>query len=164
MVSMIRMASLHVAVLVQQSTACQVTVTRLLQGPTMLVMAERKETVTEGQHRSLAVGGVMVVPHCTVRLLRQLIVGGVVSTTLMTWEQKELFWQQSVAFQVKVMSSWHGPRMLVVTLTRLTLTAVQQASKAVGGVGVQVLPHWTTRLLAQVRVGVEGRGRRRRPG
>src|SRR5947199_347506 len=85
-------------------------VAALPQGPRTLVIALAMETVTFGQQRSVAVGGAMGVPHCTTRLLTQLIVGGVVSTTLTIWLQNELLPQQSVAFQLNVMSSRHGPR------------------------------------------------------
>jgi len=69
--------------------------------------------------------------------------GGVVSTIEITCVQNEWFWQQSVAIQTAVIVSKHGGLLFVVRLCRLTVTAEQQASVAVGALNDQEVPHCT---------------------
>jgi hypothetical protein len=135
----------------QQSTACQIRVTKALHGIGPLVIALRSETVTfVPQQASKAVGGVgcqpfvPLAPQTTTWLLAQVITGGVVSMILMKLVQKELLPQQSVAFHTAEMVCWQVPAILVERLPSDTCTfEPQQASTAVGGINVHVLPHCT---------------------
>src|SRR5436190_301425 len=108
---------------------------------------------------STADGGVKAngLPHSTSWSFAQTMLGGVVSTMVMVWLQKELLLQLSVAFQVRVAVNMPGQRglaMLVVVPTRVMVTFVpSQISSADGARKSQVLPHSTIWLSAQVRLG-----------
>ena len=74
------------------------------------------------------------------------------AATVTVWLQVLLLPQQSVACQVRVMDT--GQRPLVKVLSTVMVTFVpQQASKAVGSSKLQVEPHSTVLLLAQVITG-----------
>src|SRR5205809_7913765 len=105
---------------------------------------------------SLAVGGskVQVLAYSTVLLGTQVMVGGVVSTTVTFWLQSAVLPQASVARQVrvasKVLPQWPVVLVTVLTMMRVTLP---QVSLAVGGSKDQVLVHSTVLLDTQVMVG-----------
>src|SRR5437667_5629854 len=98
---------------------------------------------------SLAVGASkdQALVHSTVLLGTQVMVGGVVSTTVPFWLQSAVLPQASVARQVRVASNvlpqW--PVRLVTVPTMVTV-AVPQVSLAVGGSKFQVLVHSTVLL------------------
>ena len=94
----------HVALLPQQSTACQMRIwMRLHNGPVLTVLITVTVTFVP-QHASEAVGGskVHVLPHCTVLFDAQISTGGVMSATKTVATQVDVFVQQSVAFHVLV--------------------------------------------------------------
>jgi hypothetical protein len=132
---------LQVAVLPQQSTACQLRVWVRVQ-PTMFVVVLVIVTVTfVPQQRSEAVGGVNVhgVPQLKLRLLAQVSTGGVVSVMVTTFVQIAMFVQQSIACHVIVRISLHGPTMFVLAVRIETVGVGQQRSVAVGK--INGLPH-----------------------
>jgi hypothetical protein len=86
--------------------------------------------------------------------------GGSESTTMTELVQKEALPQQSVAFQITVMMSWHGARVLVVAELMTMVTPppapevfVQQLSVAVGKLNVHGVPHCTVWFGPQVMTG-----------
>src|ERR1051325_5620176 len=86
----------------------------------------------------------------------QLMVGGVVSTTVTTWLHSEWLPQQSVACHFLIMTVEQGllaAAFVKVPMTTMLTFVPQQMSDAVGGSKTQVLPHSTTLLLAQVITG-----------
>src|SRR6266404_9553767 len=96
-----------------------------------------------------AVGGskLQAVPHSTVLLVAQVIVGGVVSRTVTVWLQVLLLPHGSIAAQVRVALKVlpHSPFVLV---PRMTMRFVPQASPgAAGGSKPQALPHSTVLLV-----------------
>jgi hypothetical protein len=147
----------HVALFWQQSRAFQRKVTICAQGFALFVWAPTRLTLTaEPQQASNAVGAVgdQVELHCTVKLLPQVMTGGVLSTTATVWLHVIELLQQSVACQVRVMICGHNEPAFVIVLTMVTVRFVpQQLSSAVGGSKVQVVPHTTVLLLAQVSTG-----------
>jgi len=153
-VSVIVTVWLHVLVRLEQSTACHVRVISCEQGllgvPSGFVLVTVFKTVMVTfvpQQASNAVGGsnVQAVPHCTILLGEQLMIGGLVSTIETTSVQKAALVQQSTARHVRVTIALHGSEALVTALNSETTTFVpQHASMAVGGVnriGVPVCPH-----------------------
>src|SRR5207245_7809710 len=92
--------------------------------------------------------------HSTVLFGTQVMVGGVVSTTVTFWLQSAVLPQASVARQVrvasKVLPQW--PAGLVTVLRMVTVT-LPQVSLAVGGSKLQMLVHSTVLLGTQVIVG-----------
>src|SRR5260221_487734 len=90
-----------------------------------------------------ALGGskVQAVPHSTVLLVAQVIVGGVVSRTVTVWLQVLLLPHGSTAAQVRVAANVlpHNPLVLV---PRMTIRFVPQASTgALGGSKLHAVPH-----------------------
>ena len=98
---------------------------------------------------STAVGGMKFqgVPHSTITFAAQLMAGGVVSTTVSVWLQKDTFEQPSAADQVRVMLKRLGQRgtlAFVTVLTMVTTTFVpSQTSTAEGGVNAKGWLHST---------------------
>src|SRR5947208_3745825 len=92
--------------------------------------------------------------HSTVLLGTQVMVGGVVSTTVTFWLHSAVLPQASVARQVrvasKVLPQWP---VRLVTVLRMVMVAVPQVSLAVGASKFQVLVHSTVLLGTQVIVG-----------
>src|ERR1051326_682336 len=138
---------LHVAELLQQSVARQVRVIVPGHGVGLLVMVLSTVMATfVPQQPSSAVGGskVQALPHWTVLLGAQVIIGGVVSTIVTVWLQRgEAFPQQSVACHCRVAMVVHGEPAVFVTVPIVaSVTFVpQQASRTVGGSKVQGSPH-----------------------
>src|ERR1035437_3937944 len=137
----------------QQLVTTQVRI--IVSGHGLLVTVLRMRTVRfVPQQMSVAVGGsnIQAEPAVTVLLGTQVMLGGVVSTTVTVSVQVMKLVQQSSAFQIRLIT--HGQAPLVPVLLRVTATLVpQQASEAVGGVKFQVEPHWTVMLGAQVMTG-----------
>src|SRR5881628_2232259 len=107
-------------------------------------------------HVSLALGASkdQVLVHSTVLLGTQVMVGGVVSSTVTVWLHSAVLPQASVARQVRVVSKvlpqW--PVRLVTVPTMVMVTS-PQVSLAVGGSKDQMLVHSTVLLGTQVMVG-----------
>src|ERR1041385_9228245 len=105
---------------------------------------------------SLAVGGskVQALVHSTVLLPMQVMVGGVVSTTVTFWLQSAVLPQASVARHVRVASKVlpQCPVKLV-TVLRMVMVALPQVSLALGVSKDQALVHSTVLLGTQVMVG-----------
>src|SRR6266704_393936 len=105
---------------------------------------------------SVALGAskVHVLPHSTVLLGTQVMLGGVWSSTVTFWLHSAVLPQASVARQVrvasKVLPQWP---VRLVTVLRMVMVAVPQVSLAVGGSKFQVLVHSTVLLGTQVMVG-----------
>src|SRR5438552_6886547 len=144
---------LHWAELPQASVACQVRV-ELNEPPHKLLVVALKMAMVALPQVSLAVGKSKVhgVPSWTVLSPLQLIVGGVVSTTLTVWRQRLKFPQASVACQVriavKVLPQWP---VVLVTVVKIVMVAVPLMSVAVGASNVQAAAH-STFLLVLVQV------------
>ncbi len=143
----------QVATLLQQSVACQVLVTTSGQNPLVCVLRIVRVTFVP-QQASKAAGGsnVHVLPHCTVLLLAQVKIGGVVSTTVTVWLQVLVLPHESVASHVCVMTCGQVPFVTVLNTVIVTLVPLQ-VSKAAGGSKVHALPHCTVLLVAQVKTG-----------
>src|SRR2546421_574219 len=109
---------LHVLVLPQQSVATQVRVISPLQIVPLVTLLP--------QHASYTAGGVkpQSVPQITPIPGSQVIIGGVVSTTVTVWLHVALLLQQSTASHVRVMCSMHGltGSALVTVLSTLIVT------------------------------------------
>src|SRR5947208_4950629 len=92
--------------------------------------------------------------HSTVLLGTQVMVGGVVSTTVTFWLHSAKLPQASVARQVrvasKVLPQWS---VKLVTVPRMVMVTLPQVSLALGGSKDQVLVHSTVLLLTQVMLG-----------
>jgi hypothetical protein len=89
-------------------------------------------------------------------LLPHVNCGGVVSITVIVWLHVLLLPQESLARHVRVALKLllHPPLALVTVLTMAMVTLLpEQASKALGPVKFQTVPHSTTRLLAQTKLG-----------
>jgi hypothetical protein len=89
----------------QRSDALQVRVAVKLLPQSVLVTVRSTEMVTFAPSQlSTAVGGMKLqaVPHSTVRLLAQIICGGVVSTTVIVWLQVLELPHRSIAIQERV--------------------------------------------------------------
>src|SRR5204863_414603 len=119
----------HPARLVQESTASHVRVALNVwpQNPLrfVVVLVIRMVTFVPSQ-RSVAVGLVKVqaVPHSTVKSGKQVIEGGVVSTTVAVWLHVLLLPQASLAFQVRVATKVFPQVKLVVVVMILIVTFV----------------------------------------
>src|SRR3989442_12217403 len=102
---------------------------------------------------SLALGGskVQALVHSAVLLGTQVMVGGVVSSTVTFWLQSAVLPQASVARHVRVASKMFPPcpDMLVLAL-KVALPTLPQVSLAVGASKSQVLVHSTVLLGTQV--------------
>src|SRR5437016_3564408 len=99
-----------------------------------------------------ALGGskVQAVPHSTVLLVAQLMLGRVVSTTLTVWLHVFVLLQASIAAQVRVAENVF-PQSAFVIVLRMTMRLVPQASAgALGESKVQAVPHSTVLLVAQL--------------
>src|SRR6266403_2096277 len=94
---------LQVALLVQQSVACQVRVMTDGHAELLVVVPSTLIVKLVPQQRSTALGGskLQAAPHSTVLLVAQVNTGGVVSTMVTVWLQVALFEQQSVACQIR---------------------------------------------------------------
>src|ERR1035437_2571384 len=140
----------------QQLVTTQVRI--IVSGHGLLVTVLRMPTVRfVPQQMSVAVGGsnIQAEPAVTVLLGTQVMLGGVVSTTVTVCVQVLKLVQQSSAFQIRLIT--HGQVPFVLVLLTVTATLVpQQASEAVGGLKFQVEPHWTVMLGAQVMTGGGG--------
>src|SRR6058998_144885 len=105
---------------------------------------------------SVAVGGSkdQALVHSTVLLGTQVMVGGVLSSTVTVWLHSAVLPQASVARQVRVASNVlpQCPVRLV-TVSTMVMVALPQASVAVGASNVQALVHSTVLLATQARVG-----------
>src|SRR5437762_12052345 len=105
---------------------------------------------------SLAMGGSkdQALVHSTVLFATQVMTGLVVSTTVTFWLHSAVLPQASVARQVrvasKVLPQWP---VRLVTVPRMVMVTLPQASLAVGASKVQVLVHSTDLLGAQVMLG-----------
>src|SRR6266850_1395302 len=103
-----------------------------------------------------AVGGVNVhtSPHSTMRLLAQVMMGAVVSITVMVWLHEALLLQLSVACQVRMASNVFPHNAFVIVPVMVIVAFVpSQTSVAEGASNVHTSPHSTMRLLAQVMSG-----------
>src|SRR5436190_12716433 len=107
-------------------------------------------------HVSVAVGVAKVqsVPHSTIMLLTQLMVGAVRSWTDTVWLHSAVLPQASVARHVRVASNvlpqWP---VRLVTVPTMVMVALPQLSLAVGALNDQALPHSTVLPGAQVIAG-----------
>jgi len=114
------------------------------------------ETTVTGLQESPAVTDqvtISLVLHVTITmLLGQVIVGGMVSTTVTVCVQSVVLVQQSVACQVRLMICGQTPEVELLMTVIVTLVP-QHASVAEGGSKVQAVPHCTVLLVAQVRTG-----------
>src|SRR5437667_122915 len=92
--------------------------------------------------------------HSSTRLGGQLIVGGVVSRTVMVWTQLVLLPQASVADQVRAITLV-APQLLVIESLKLTLTEPQPSWAVAAPVALVLVlaGHSSTRLGGQVIVG-----------
>src|SRR5438876_9738509 len=105
---------------------------------------------------SLAVGGskAQVLVHSTVLFGTQVMVGGVVSTTVTFWLQSAVLPQASVARQVrvasKVLPQWP---VRLVTVLRMVMVTVPQVSVAVGASKDQALVDRKSVVWGKVVVG-----------
>ena len=97
------------------------------------------------------------VPHSACLFCSQVMLGGVVSTTVTFWLHKVLLPQVSIARQVRVAvnSLGHSPvKTLVTVATMVMVTLVlSHTSIAVGGRKLHGMPHSTIRSSAQVMLG-----------
>src|SRR5262245_14331572 len=113
--------------------------------------------VTVPPQVSLAVGAskFQVLAYSTVLLGTQVMVGGVVSTTVTFWLQSAVLPQASVARQVrvasKVLPQWP---VRFVTVLRIVIVTSPQESLAVGGSKFHGLVHSTVLSGTQVMVGL----------
>jgi hypothetical protein len=143
------------ALLVQQSVACQVRVI-ICEQPDPLVTVSTTEMVTLlPQQISEAEGAskAQAELHGTLLLVAQVMTGGVVSTTVTVWLQEALLEQQSVACQVRVIASEHAVPLVIVPETTTVTLVPQHTSEAEGASKSQTDPHSTTLLLAQLMTG-----------
>jgi hypothetical protein len=149
------MVWLHWALFSQSSCARHVRVTLKLPPHRPLVTVLTTLTLTLGSHTSLAVGGPKPhsLPHSTVRSGAQVMLGAVVSATVMVWLHWAAFSQSSAARQVRVTLKLPPHWTFVTVLTTLMLTLRSQASLAVGAPKSHSSPHSTVRFGAQVMVG-----------
>src|SRR5439155_10455633 len=92
--------------------------------------------------------------HSSTRLGGQVIVGGVVSRTVMVWTQLAVLPQASVADQVRAMTLV-APQLLVTESLKLRLTEPQPSWAAATPVALVLVSagHSSTRLGGQVIVG-----------
>ena len=104
LVSTTKIDWLHTAMLVHMSRTCQVRVALNVFGhdPALVTVVTMLMITFVPSQTSLANGGVNCQgkPHSTKRSSAQARFGGVVSTTVMVWLQKETLVHLSVAFQV----------------------------------------------------------------
>src|SRR2546427_5691815 len=102
---------------------------------------------------SVAVGVLKVqsVPHSTVMLLTQVMIGGVRSSTVTVWLHSAVLPQASVARHVrvasKVLPQWPAG---LVTVLRIVMITLPQVSLAVGASKGHALVHSTVLLGTQV--------------
>src|SRR5260370_1392555 len=121
---------LHVALLEQQSVACQVRVIASEQAAPLVVVPVTEMVTFVPQQTSEAEGAskLQAEPHWTVLLLEQVMTGGVVSTTVTIWLHDALFEQQSVARQVRVIASEQAVPLVVVPVSEMVTFVSQQQS------------------------------------
>jgi hypothetical protein len=146
---------LQVALLLQQSVACQVWVIVVKQSSPLVTVFSTTTVTLVPQQVSEAAGSskVQASPRLTVLLLEQVITGGVVSTTVTVWLHVLLRLEQSTASQVRVMVSEHWLPLVTVSKTLTVTLEPQQRSKAAGASKVQTEPHSTVLLVEQVMTG-----------
>src|SRR6266542_5946724 len=107
-------------------------------------------------HVSVAVGVAKVqsVPHSTVMLVTQLMVGAVRSWTVTVWLHSAVLPQASVARHVRVAANvlpqWP---VRLVTVLSIVMVALPHVSLAVGASKAQALAHSTVLLGTQMMVG-----------
>src|SRR5205823_4067408 len=121
---------LQVALLLQQSVACQVRVMDIGQKPFVTVLSTVMPTWLQQASRAVGSSKLHAEPHSTVLLLEQVITGGVVSRTVTIWLQMDLLPQQSVACQVRLNLSMQGeaPVFKATVLRTVIVTLVPQQS------------------------------------
>jgi hypothetical protein len=154
---------LQVAVLLQMSDAMNVRVTvNLLAQLTLLVTSLTKLNVVAPPQLSVALTPVVVcagiaLAHVTVTGPGQVIVGTMLSFTVMIWLQVAVLLHKSVAMNKRVTVNLFPQRMLLVTsLTKLKLTAPLQLSVALTPLVVCAgiaLAHVTVNAAGQVMLG-----------
>jgi hypothetical protein len=105
---------------------------------------------------SKAVGGLKLhgCPHSAVLSGAQVMLGGVVSTTVMVWLHVAELPHLSIAVQTRVAENVlpQSPLVTVLTVTMIRFVP-SQVSTAVGGVKLHGVPHSTNRLGAQEMAG-----------
>jgi len=144
-------------VLLQQSTARHARVA--MSGQILLVIVFWITIVTfVPQQASWAVGMPKFhgLPGTMVTFPGQEIIGGVVSTTATSCVQMVLLLQQSVARHTPAYKLEQAPEVTTLLLISWKLRGVpaqQPDENPVGGLKVQVVPHCTVLLVAQVIVG-----------
>jgi hypothetical protein len=157
------MVWLQVVVFVHRSAALQVRVTvkrigQMFAGTLVVVVTTMIVTFVPSQ-ASTALGGVNTsgAPHSTVKLVPQLRIGAVVSTTVIVWLQVAVFVHRSAALQVRVTLKRVGQMLagtLVVVVTTVIVTFVpSQLSTAEGSANTSGAPHSMVTLLAHVTTG-----------
>src|ERR1051326_7406023 len=146
---------LHVLVLLHASIAAQVRVAEKVLPQSGLVVVFRMTMRLGPQASAGALGSSNVphVPHSTVLFVTQVIVGGVVSTTVTVWLHVFVLLHASIAAQVRVAEKVL-PQSGLVVVFRMTMRLVPQASAgALGRSNVHDVPHSTVLFVTQVIVG-----------
>src|SRR5206468_1472353 len=147
----------QVLVLLQQSVACHVRVKVCVQPVPLVRVLNTTSIRLVPQQASERAGGSKLhrQPQSTVLFEAQVSSAGVVSFTVTVWEQELELLQQSVTRQVRVrvMPTPQGVPLVRVLNTVMVTLVPQQLSVAVGLSKVQMAPHWTVLLEAQVRLG-----------
>jgi hypothetical protein len=128
---------LHVELFPQSSVAVQVRVTLYVPAQEPCVVASVNVTVTVASHASVAVGAVntgvagqLTGVFCTA----QIIVGGVISLTVIVALQDAVLLQSSVAVHVRVTLYVPAHEPWEVASVNVIVTVASQTSVAVGGV------------------------------
>src|SRR6185369_2361802 len=151
------MVALQVAVFPQSSVAVQVLATLYVFGHEPGVVTSEKVMVTLGSQASVAVGGVntgVAGQLIGVVCATHVIVGGVISCTIMVPLQVAVLPQSSVAVHVLATLYVLGHEPGVVTSEKVMVTLGSQASVAVGGVKTGVAGQSIGEVcVAQVIVG-----------
>ena len=93
-------------------------------------------------------------PHSTVLLAAHVMLGGVVSATVMIWLQMLVLLQASITAHARTALNVL-PQRAFVKVPRITVRFVPHASgSAVGESNIQAEPHSTVRLVGQMRSGI----------
>src|SRR5437588_632267 len=134
---------LHSALLVQASVACHVRIAVNVFPHAELVTVLTIVIIGAGPQTSVALGAskLHAVPHSMVLDPAQVIVGGVVSTTVTVWLHCALLVQASVACQVRVAVIVFPHDALVTVLTIVIVGVGSQASVALGVSKLHAVPH-----------------------
>jgi hypothetical protein len=155
------MVWLHTALLLHASVARHVRVALNVfpQKPARLVVVLTTTMVTlVPSHGSVdpGIANTQVEPHSTTASFAQVIVGGVVSTTVMVWLHTALLLHASVArhvrVAVKVLPHWPARLVTVPVIVRVTLVPSHR-SLAVGRSKLHGVPHSTVFSPAQLSEG-----------